>query len=98
METKIMKIVETELRTDPRTRDSDKFLIWKILVYHGVHIDYEEFMNLPSMETITRCRRKLQEIYPELSSNLNVKQIRNQQMNMFTQINKMIEEPISQTF
>ncbi len=86
---KISDVVETELRTDPRTRDSDKFLIWKIMIANGIHIPYEEFMELPSFESITRCRRKLQEQYTELAANFNVKQIRNEQMNMFkNNINK----------
>ena len=91
-----MQLVEDELRTDPRTRDSDKFLIWKIMIANGIHINYNKFMELPCFESITRCRRKMQEKYSELSANFNVQQNRNEKMEMFKNINKPLE--VSQTF
>ena len=89
MENKISDMVENLLRVDPRTRDSDKFLIWAIMYQYGIKIPYDKFMELPSFESITRCRRKLQEKNTELAANFNVIQVRNEQMNMFKRnINK----------
>jgi len=96
MKEKIMEMVEEELRTDPRTRDSDKFLIWKIMIAFGIHIPYKDFMELPCFESITRCRRKLQETYPGLKANFNVIQARKEKLEIFKQINK--PRQISQTF
>ncbi len=93
---KISEMVEDLLNEDPRTRDSDKFLIWKILIAKGIHIDFNKFMELPSFESITRCRRKLQEDNDELKANFNVQQNRNEQMAMFKEINK--PQPINEPF
>lgn len=91
MDIKIMDLVEEELKLDPRTRDSDKFLIWKVMIANGIHVPYNKFMELPCFESITRARRKIQEQNPELEGNANIKQNRNEKMNMFKQINKPTE-------
>ncbi len=83
MGNRVNELVEAELRADPRTRNSDKFLIWRILISYGIHIDFDKFMELPSFESITRCRRKLQETYSELAANFNVQQERNEKMGVF---------------
>ena len=64
-----------ELLTDiPETRDSDKVLVWeywkeKNMIAQGREtegITKENFFKSVALETITRCRRKIQEKYPEL--------------------------------
>ncbi len=93
---KLKEIVKSELESDPRTRDSDKFLIWKLMIANGIHIEYNKFMELPCFESITRVRRKLQEENPELEGNANIKVNRNEKMNMYKGISKPQE--ITNTF
>lgn len=67
-----------------QARNSDHRLIWEYAIETGIikgkkyvprqlryltdKISYAQFCNLP-LETITRCRRKLQSLYPELRAN-----------------------------
>ena len=64
MQTKVEHILEEY----PATRDSDRMLIGAVYaIYYGVDVRNEPFGkvlandNLPSFETIGRCRRKAQE-------------------------------------
>lgn len=59
---KIKRIVEELLRDDPRTRDNDKWLIIQTLRKMGFSfwIDYRDLKNIPAFETISRCRRAIQ--------------------------------------
>ena len=71
---KTKEVVENLLRTRPATRDSDELLI--CLVYDKLgtswKLPFGEVMNkvnngeLPAFESVSRCRRKMQEKYPEL--------------------------------
>ena len=56
--------VERILDRDPKARESDKWLYMKILEDLGyeIYADFGEVTNLPSWETISRIRRKFQEI------------------------------------
>lgn len=63
---KIEPIVESILVTHPETRNSDMLLYRRyVLDKTGIDIlqaiSIEEFKNLPKYESVTRCRRKLQE-------------------------------------
>ena len=53
--------VEEILEQDEKARNSDKWLIYQYAVSMGLDMDFEDFKALPSFESITRCRRKLQE-------------------------------------
>ncbi len=59
------------LQDHPQTRNSDKKLFWRYCVtYHGMdsdHMTLQFWTNGPSYESITRARRKVQEIHPELT-------------------------------
>ena len=67
-------VVKSLLEERPATRDSDNILI--CLVYSKLGYSFKkpfceimeavEHSKLPTMESITRCRRKLQEKYPHL--------------------------------
>lgn len=76
--TKLEPVVRNVLKTYPDTRNDDFILIfavyremnlkditrepfWDIMLNHA---DYK----LPSFESITRCRRKIQKEHPELSN------------------------------
>lgn len=65
---RMKSIVASVLQDDVKARSSDKWLILKVLQRLGfeVYADYEMIAELPSFETITRCRRKFQEegLYP----------------------------------
>ena len=70
---KTQNVVKRVLTNYPNTRDNDSALIMLTLIDLGLYqnislSDYltEEQKNYPSFETITRCRRLLQTIYPEL--------------------------------
>ena len=56
------QIVEELLRDDPRCRRDDKWLIIQTLKKLGFsfYIDYRDIKDIPAFETITKCRRKIQ--------------------------------------
>ena len=68
------------LKDDPKTRNSDKYLIWKYWVEEGKAtvdryegntylpgiIYHTDFMSATSPESIRRARQKIQETHPEL--------------------------------
>lgn len=76
---KITDDVRDILETDAASRDSDNILMYKYLGVIGnrMNVDFDRvsvtsfFKNvgkngIPSLETVGRCRRKLQEKHPEL--------------------------------
>jgi hypothetical protein len=58
----IKQVVEEVMETDPKTRNSDKWLILQVLRKMGfkIYVDYHELKEMPSFESITRCRRHIQ--------------------------------------
>lgn len=90
---KTEEYVEKALRERPDTREDDNLLYVDVLrqinpAYVNVNFlmtfENAREKKLPAYETISRCRRKLQEKYPELEETLEVKSQREeQQMNMF---------------
>lgn len=66
-------IVFEELTDNPETR-GDNFLLYIAVLRHFIDVNTplaEVFRNhkalgIPSLETITRCRRKLQNLHPDL--------------------------------
>lgn len=85
---KLEEIVKPILENDLTARDDDFELVLKVFEKHLSYSDYadtmsfRELMNnhivldLPPFESITRCRRKLQQMYPELKSSQDVQIIR----------------------
>jgi len=71
------------LREDVRARDSDKWLIIQVLRKLGINIylDYSQLNDMPSFESITRCRRSIQNqegLYPpkpEVDEQLNKQRV-----------------------
>ncbi len=92
--TKTKDIVTSILERTPKARDNDAMLI--CLVYNRLgHNWTESFGNimalvsdgtLPSFETITRVRRKVQEERPDLCG--EVKQLRNELQEEYKQLAK----------
>lgn len=73
--------VEDLLRTYPQLRGNDRKLylayLWKKGYALGVTIkDFFNDDSYPSYESVTRCRRKLQEFYPELLPDAKTQQKR----------------------
>lgn len=76
---KTTDLVHSILRVSQESRDSDSVLYCKVLERYGIKLgidftrvsvasffkSYKNY-NIPSIETVGRCRRKLQEEYPEL--------------------------------
>lgn len=57
----IKALVEKILKEDPRCRDDDKWLLIKVYSkYARIYIPYDKLKVLPAHETITRCRRLIQ--------------------------------------
>lgn len=70
---RVSTIVEGILRDYPLARSSDKELLLKVWESYGFYLDERQrqiFKQLPSMETLTRVRRKIQESgkFPAMAS------------------------------
>lgn len=79
------KMVKYVLEKEPRTRNSDNLLWLEVikLVNQGVLrmpmaivLQNLKDYNLPSIETVGRCRRKLQAAFPELRATADVQGFR----------------------
>ena len=55
--------VEAVLQEDERSRENDTWLSLQVLrkMGYGIFIPYKELDDMPKFESISRCRRKLQE-------------------------------------
>lgn len=72
------------LETRPHTRSSDKALIWEVMTHYEdlSSVTKEMFDDCPAFESITRARRKVQELHPNLQAVQEVKTARdNKQSN-----------------
>ena len=60
---KVKDVVYNVLKDDPKTRSNDKWLIIEVLrkMNFNVYIPYDKLDDMPAFESITRCRRKIQE-------------------------------------
>ena len=57
----LKKIVEELLKEDNRCRRDDKWLIFKVMEkYTKIFIPFADFEKIPSFESITRCKRIIQ--------------------------------------
>ena len=76
---KVYDLVKKILEESESTRNNDRLLIWEVMRktwktnVTGDTISKEDFMEAPSFESITRARRKVQEIHPHLQANKKVK-------------------------
>lgn len=73
----IQKIVHQILTNHPETRVDDKLLYYRLLQKispNTLHMAVGSYLvegrtNVPSIESVGRCRRKVQELHPELRAN-----------------------------
>ncbi|HPZ24177.1 MAG TPA: hypothetical protein PLC25_05000 [Bacilli bacterium] len=82
---KIEELVKETMIDDPVSRDDDYILILEVLKKVNFDVNFQMFstimkthkeLGLPSLESITRARRKLQNKYPELRSSKQVEKAR----------------------
>lgn len=82
---KLECIVKSALEESKEARDDDFLLIFKVYKVINESVIYKDFrqvmrdhveFGLPSFESITRARRKVQKEYPELQSSKKTKEIR----------------------
>lgn len=90
---KVSEIVEKIMRDIPSTRDDDFLLYAFVLNKYGYSKDVSFWIlrslviakSVPSMECVGRCRRKMQELYPELRAIKPVEQGRAKQVPEYKQ-------------
>ena len=83
---KMYDLVKDLLTKYPDLRDSDRKLIWAVCWKKQLiqvneekmlsRMLYMNFLQAPSFESITRARRKVQELHPELQSRQAVFEVR----------------------
>ena len=89
-------LVKTILIEKPYTRNSDNILYTEVLEHigqaKGVNINRMPIgkvltemrnLNLPTIETVGRCRRKIQETHPELRPTIEVAGVRSEREKIF---------------
>ena len=83
-----MKIVQNLLETDEKCRNSDHWLIIETLRTLGfkIYINYDEIKDMPSFETISRCRRKIQETNPSLRAEDHIQELRDNKSEIFKKL------------
>ena len=99
--TTVSALVKEVLETVPDSRDSDNLLFFlvckRILADQSIDIETMEFgklflslkgFGLPQVESVGRCRRKLQHEFPELQCSQQVAMHRAERMNSFTEYGK----------
>lgn len=89
----IKNMVQYEMETDLFTRNDDNYLISKVyqdffglgaVVPFAYVMENHALLGLPSFETITRWRRRLQEKYPLVyGANGEVRKIRREEESLF---------------
>ena len=77
---KVEARVRVILENDPKTRDDDNLLFLEYCAMAGVdiHKSFRELMldNIPSRESVTRCRRKIQEKDESLRGTRKIQRVR----------------------
>ena len=88
MEKTLLEVVKEVLAKNKMARDDDMLLFEYVMNYNGIskHTSFDEIRlmiknkKLPTIESITRCRRRVQEEMPELSSSEEVARLRRQRI------------------
>lgn len=58
---KVYDLVLKLLESDMRCRNDDKWLTYRVFRHFtNIYIPFEDFGKIPSFETVSRCRRKIQ--------------------------------------
>lgn len=91
----IIEEIKNILENNSLTRDSDLLLYECIMTNRGYYQDITfhevrkliESRKLPTIETVTRARRKVQEEFPNLHSSEKVASLRRQNIDKYLEIN-----------
>ena len=60
---KVSDIVLKLLKEDDRAKNDDKWLTYRVFrEYTNIYIPFEDFQIIPSFETVSRVRRKIQNV------------------------------------
>ena len=76
---KTYDIVHKLLEDKPELRSSDRKLLWAVWEWQGLagkSMTRADFLEGVSAESVTRARRKVQELHPELAATQAVKRFR----------------------
>ena len=96
---KTQDIVKHILETEPDTRNSDDLLLAKVFGYINkeclmlpfcVVLTNRKTLGLPSIKSVDRSRRKLQNAYPELRANATVEGFRIVEEQKYENYGKMV--------
>ena len=84
----IKEITREVMRTDSKTRNSDKWLILQVLRKMGfnIYVDYSQLQDMPSFESITRARRFIQNNDKELLPTQQTDDRRNARQEEFREV------------
>jgi len=82
-------LVQELLRSDERCRNDDKWLTYRVMSHFTkIFIPFEDFKIIPTFETVSRCRRKIQNkhlMYPPTSEDvIKRRHVRRIQVNMWS--------------
>lgn len=89
---KIEDIVYDILKECPKARSNDNYLMLKVVEVINpmlLHVSYETALlqekPVVSFKTVERCRRKVQQKWPELKATDKVQEARSEYQNIFTE-------------
>lgn len=84
----VRNVVKSLLETEPKCRNSDKWLIIETLRQLGfkIYIDYNELERMPSFETIRRTRQKLQEEDDNLKADDEIQEYRDERQKLVKEL------------
>lgn len=96
------EVVKKILTKSEKARNDDDFLYEKVVNEYGISVEtsLREIHNLvrekklPSQATINRCRRKVQELYPELCASGEIAKLRHQEIPSYIKYNKIANKKI----
>ena len=84
---KIKPIVRRVLRENEESRGCDNLLVKLVVERLGFEWDFGDVRKFPSFETITRCRRTIQNTDGEFKADEEVEEVREIRREEFRQIN-----------
>ena len=93
----LTKVVERALRDCEDARNSDNKLIYYVMRYYGMKKEatFAQVINaiingdLPAFASITRAKRKVVELHPELDCKAEVRRMRSEQEEMYKEYARM---------
>lgn len=91
-EIKIVNVIVLELlEKDERCRNDDKWLTYQVMrKFTNIYISFQDFEKIPTFETISRVRRKIQNVDKKfLATDENIIKKRQSRQKIFKNINNI---------